>query len=296
MKRYLLIIFCSVWMLFTSCEKTIELDLEEVTASVVVDGYVETGLPPYVLLSRTSGYFDPVSSGQWVNDAITGAKVFVSDGLDTVQLIEVSVNGDLQEGIYFAVDSITLAYSMTGIPGRTYSLHIVIPDGSIVTSVAKLELPVALDSVWFRLAEDNDSLGLAYAHLTEPDTLDNCYRWFTKRIGKDDVFISPLGAVFDDRFINGQSFDLFYNRGAIYNSEAEDDNNEETGFFKIGDTIAVKFAAVDRGVFEFWRLAEQQLANSGSPFAVPSNITSNIQGGIGLFATYSPVYDTIIAR
>lgn len=296
MKNSGFLLLLSFLLIFSSCEKTIDLELEEVPPSVVVDGYVETGLPPYVLLSRTSGYFDPVSNVQWVNDAITGAQVYVSDGTDTVQLREITVNGDLQEGIYIALDTVSFAYLMTGMPGRTYFLKIITPDGKVLTSTAKLHQPVPLDSVWFRLTEGNDSLGLAYAHLDEPDTLSNCYRWFTKRIGKDDIFISPLGAVFDDRFINGQSFDLFYNRGAVYNSEAEDDNNEEAGLFKIGDTIAVKFTAVDRGVFEFWRLAEQQLSNNGSPFAVPSNITSNIQGGIGLFATYSPFYDTIIAR
>ncbi|MBK9319417.1 MAG: hypothetical protein IPM91_11735 [Bacteroidetes bacterium] len=38
------------------------------------------------------------------------------------------------------------------------------------------------------------------------------------------------------------------------------------------------------------------MANNGSPFAVPSNVKSNIIGGRGLFATYSVAYDTIIAR
>ena len=296
MNHFQILIFGIFFLLFSSCEKTIELDLEHVNPSVVVDGYVETGLPPYILLSRTSGYFDPVNPSQLIGDAISGALVHISDGSDTVQLVELSVNGILQKGLYVAIDTVLLTYLMTGTPGRTYTLNVLTPDGQVVTSTAKLQMPVPLDSVWFKLTEDSDSLGLAYGHLDEPDTMNNCYRWFTKRLGKDDTFISPLGAVFDDRFINGQSFDLFYNRGSVFNSDSEDDNNEEAGLFKTGDTIAVKFTTVDRGVFEFWRLAEQQLANNGSPFAVPSNITSNIQGGMGLFATYSPVYDTIIAR
>jgi hypothetical protein len=44
------------------------------------------------------------------------------------------------------------------------------------------------------------------------------------------------------------------------------------------------------------RDAETQISNNGSPFAVPSNIKTNINGGLGVFSTYSPAYDTIIAQ
>jgi hypothetical protein len=294
MRRFLYMMLL-MFSVITSCEQTIELDLPEAEPKIVVDAYIETGLPPYVLLSRTSGYFDPVSSTSIINDAISGAIVFVSDETDTVQLHELTINGVVQKGLYVALDTVTYAFMMTGIPGRTYQLFITTPDGKQVSSSAKLQQPVPLDSVWFQLVDGNDSLGLAYGRLNEPDTLGNCYRWLAKRIGKDDVFIAPLGAVFDDRFVNNLEFDLFYNRGSIQNSQAVDDNNEEAGLFKRGDTIVVKFAAIDRGVYEFWRDAEQQISNNGSPFAVPSNIKSNIIGGIGLFATYAPAYDTIIA-
>lgn len=291
MKLYLYISVIAV-LLFCSCEEVIDVQLDDVPDQVVVDGYVEAGLPPYIILSRTSGYFDPISSAILVNDAITGAQVYVSDGIDTVRLFEPGII----PGLYVAIDTTTLVNKMTGVPGRTYSLWITTPDGTQLSSEAKLEVAVQLDSVWFQLVEDNDSLGLAYGQLDEPDTLGNCYRWHTKRLGKDELYIAPLGAVFDDRFINAQNFELFYNRGSIQNSDAEDDNNEEAGLFKTGDTIVVKFSAVSKSVYEFWRIAEQQQANNGSPFAVPSNIPTNIKGGIGLFGTYSSVFDTIIAR
>jgi hypothetical protein len=39
---------------------------------------------------------------------------------------------------------------------------------------------------------------------------------------------------------------------------------------------------------------ENQVANQGSPFAVPSNIKTNINGGLGLWVGYAAVYDTIV--
>jgi hypothetical protein len=80
------------------------------------------------------------------------------------------------------------------------------------------------------------------------------------------------------------------------NSTAIDDNNVEAGFYKKGDTVIVKFCSVDHATFQFWREAENQLQGSGSPFSVPLNVTSNINGGLGLFASYSPVFDTIYAK
>lgn len=296
MKKLLFLI--AIAFVFTSCEKNITLDLPQGESKVVVDGYVETGLPPYIVLSRSSGYFDPINASTINNLPESGASIFISDGLITVAMkeIDTTINGTTIKGVYAPLDSATNFPLMFGTPGRTYSITITTKSGEVLTSSAKLQLPVALDSTWFQVQENKDSLGFAWAHLSDPDTLENCYRWFAKRITKDEQFIAPFGSAVEDKFINGQSFDFAYNRGKIQNSTADDDNNIEDGFFKKGDTIIVKFCAVDRGTFEFWRDAENQMANNGSPFAVPSNVKSNVKGGLGVFATYSPVYDTIYAK
>jgi hypothetical protein len=210
--------------------------------------------------------------------------------LDTV------INGTSIGGIYAALDPVSFFPIMIGTAGLTYTLDILTSDGKRVTSTTKLQAPVPLDSTWFEIQEGKDTLGFTWAFLSDPDTTDNCYRWFSKRINKDDQFFAPFGSAFEDKFINGQTFKFGFNRATIQNSTAADDNNEEAGFFKIGDTIVVKFCTIDKSTYEFWRDAETQLGNNGSPFAVPSNIKSNINGGIGLFASYSPSYDTIIAR
>jgi len=260
MKQFLYLIVIA--FVFASCEENISLDLPREDPRVVVDGYVETGLPPYVILSRSSLYFDPINPG----------------------------------ALNAALDSVTKLPTMFGEEGRTYQLTIITKDKQQLSSTAKLQPHIALDSTWFKVQENLDSLGLAWANLTDPDSIGNCYRWMAKRITKDDLFLAPLGSAFEDKFINGQSFVFNAFRGQIPNSTKPDDIKEEAGLFKKGDTIIVKFCAVDRGTFEFWRDAETQISNNGSPFAVPSNIKSNITGGLGVFATYSPAYDTIIAQ
>jgi len=294
--RNILLFF--ILVLSISCEKDITLDLPQGESKVVVDGYVENGLPPYIILSRSQGYFDPIGLNTINTLPVRGAVVTISDGRDTVTLTEIDtvINGISVGGFYIALEPVNGDTLMLGTPGRSYRLDVQTPQGEQVYAEATLHYPIPLDSVWFKVQGELDSLGWAWARLSDPDTLGNCYRWFARRLNKDNFFLPPFGSAFEDKFINGRSFDFATTRGSIFNSAAEEDINEESGFYKVGDTIIVKFCTIDAGTYAFWRDAENQLGSSGSPFAVPSNVKSNIVGGLGIFSTYSASYDTIIAR
>jgi hypothetical protein len=283
-KSHLYIIFLFAAILLSSCEKDITVDLPVAESKVVVDGYVQTGLPVYIVLSRSQPYFAPVNPST-LNVLERGATVKVSDGSVTVTLYEIS------EGIYIAIsNSDTL---MRGVDGNKYDLEITTSAGEFITASTRLPHAIPLDSVWFQVQESlpgNDSLGYVWATLNDPDTLNNCYRWMAMRVGKDSSFLAPLGSSFEDKFINSTTFNFAYPRGFLLNSSAEDDNNDEAGFFKKGDSVIVKWCAVDRPTFEFWRDAETQVSNNGSPFTTPAPVRSNINGGLGLFAAYAPSY------
>ncbi|MEO0404399.1 MAG: DUF4249 family protein, partial [Bacteroidota bacterium] len=197
--------------------------------------------------------------------------------------------------------------TMWGEFNTTYNLEVNF-EGETLTATTKINNAVTLDSLWFSIpnAQAGDSLGFAYAILNDPDTAGNAYRWWARRVNrypewseqagevKDPFFIAPLGSAYDDQFFNGLEFEFAYYRGAQLNSGKEDDLNEERGFFKIGDTIAVRGAQIDRGVFRFISAMEDQIGTAGSPFASPANLPSNVEGGLGMFAGYSTYYDTII--
>jgi hypothetical protein len=279
---------------FISCEKDITVDLPQPESKIVVDGYVETGKPVYIFLSRSQPFFAPVNPST-VNSGETGAVVTVNNGTETVTLneLQLPIGGVNIKGLYVALNLSTLDTLMKGESGKTYTLNITTDKGEHLSAVTRLHPSVPLDSVWFQVQTtipDNDSLGYIWATLKDPDTLNNCYRWLAMRVRKDSSFVAPLGSSFEDKFFNATRFNFAYNRGALLNSSAVDDNNEEAGFFKKGDSVIVKFCAVDRSTFEFWRDAETQVGNNGSPFSSPAPIRSNITGGLGLFASYSPYY------
>jgi hypothetical protein len=278
-----------IWLLvmsLASCEKDITLDLPAPPPKVVVEGYITPGLPAYVFVSRTAGVYDPLDTASLVNYSVINALVTISDGFITDTLVQVNP----------AFGYLYISPNMVGVVGRTYTLNISTQEGEVLSSVTHIDPPVALDSLWFQLVPDNDSLGFAWARITDPDTLGNRYRWFAKRLGKDNDFIAPIGSPTEDKFYNGLSFDFAYQRGEVPNSEAEDDENEEEGFFKTGDTIAVKFACITKESFDFWRAAETQSSNNGNPFGSIAPLVSNINGGLGIWEGYSFTLDTIIAQ
>ena len=85
-------------------------------------------------------------------------------------------------------------------------------------------------------------------------------------------------------------------RGSFDFSTKDDDQNDERFYFKRGDTILVKYCSIDKATFEFVRTEESQVQSNGNPFGSPAPITSNIHGGLGIWAGYAAVYDTIFAR
>lgn len=280
--------FAIAFVFLTSCEKEIDIELPDVESKIVVDGGIFVGQPAEVNLTWSAGYFDPIDSASLANYVIQNATVTVSDGTTT-------------DTLHLAIDfnrPIPLFWQGTNVlgqVGRTYLLT-VIADGKTVTSTTTIPVPVALDSVWFKPEIDGDSLGFAWAHLTDPVGTGNGYRWFTKRLNVDPVFLTPFGSTFDDNFIEGESFDFAYNRPIPKNSTAPDDNDNRRGYFVTGDTVVVQFCSIGVAEVDFFRTFEIEVSNNGNPFAAPGVIESNVEGGLGIFCGYSPTYDTIICQ
>ena len=308
------------------CEKEITVDLPSLPNQIVVEGSIEQGQPPIVLLTWSQGYFDPTDLSTLANLYVRGANVRIWNGVDTIPLVQICSDELTDEQLEQAAillgipaenlrDLSVCAYStlaMVGELNRTYTLLVDYEEHSL-RSTTKINQLVNLDSLWFRIVSEapNDSLGFIYGILTDPDTSGNAYRWFAQRINhypqwapdeelrgqqKDAGYIAPIGSVFDDSFFNGLSFEFAYYRGFSPNSTKFDDQNIEAGFFKTGDTVAIRGTVIDRGVYNFVRSLENQASNQGSPFALPANLQTNVSGGLGVWAGYGAVYDTVICR
>ena len=290
-----------------SCQKQIEFDLPEVEQTIVVEGKIESGEPPIVYLTNTQGYFDSLDINTLLDIFIKDAIVKVSDGINEVTLLHTFNIAQPEKLWHYTCDSA----SFHGVDGRNYLLTIEY-GGEIFTANTQIPYPVPLDSIWFEAQSGLDSLGFIWTKFTDPDTLGNCYRWFSQRINtylynypspydnikgqkKDTIMVAPFGSATDDKLFNGLAFEFAVARGEIGNFEGPDDEGPEEGMFKIGDTVAIKATSITYSTYLFVRSMEDQALSNGSPFASPGNLPNNIIGGaIGNWSGYGVYRDTVI--
>ncbi|MBL7985659.1 MAG: DUF4249 family protein, partial [Flavobacteriales bacterium] len=89
---------------FISCEKEVDVDLPETDPKLVVEGVIENGLPPIVILTRTQSYFAPTSLSSIAGIFVKDAVITVSDGSNTVTLQELGSEGLTEEQVAQAAE------------------------------------------------------------------------------------------------------------------------------------------------------------------------------------------------
>lgn len=270
---------------FSGCTEDINLSVIGGEKKIVIEGNIENGHPAKVIVTRSS----PVSQSIDVNSIlVTDAVVYVSDGI-------------LTDTLTLGIDSFAsfpLLYNGSTVIGeanKTYTLT-VIADGKTYTATTTVPQPVALDSVWWKAQPPSDTLGFAWAHFTEPAGFGNAYKWYAKRATKDRRYIAPYGSTFDDKFIDGKSFEFAYNRGSDPNDPTANEPDDITrGYYKYSDTVYIKFCTLDSKTAKFYTTYEAAMQTNGNPFASPVSIISNINGGaLGVWAGLGVAYDTIM--
>jgi hypothetical protein len=315
MKKLILLIIAGIAL--AGCTKEVRIDIPGYKEELVVDGRIETGQPPLVILSRTKNIYAPTDLDAFLSGFISGATVTVSDGTTTVVLDEVC-SDDLPPGTEeqaaelfgIPVDQLDdyhlCAYTsfnpaIWGQVGKTYSLKVEY-DGKTYTSSTQILQPTPLDSVyWKQDPEAPEGFGLSWARLTDPVYQADAYFWEVKRLNHgtdgeplDNSFLPTYAPVFDDQFINGKTFDFGY-ENPMTNEPNVNVPPDEQGYYAIGDTVVIKFSKVDLSAYEFLEKKYVQLQTSGNPFASPTSIPSNISGGaLGVWVGYSPHFDTLI--
>lgn len=306
-----------IGILLTGCTKEVRIDIPGYKEELVIDGRIETGQPPIVILSKTKDIYAPTDLDAFLNGFVSGATVTVSDGTMTVQLDEIC-SDDLPPGTeeqaaelfgipvdqlddYHICAYTTFNPAIWGQVGKTYDLTVEY-EGKTYTSTTQILQPTALDSVFWRQEPDApDGFGYSWATLTDPVYQFDAYMWKVKRLNHgidgqpiDNGFTATYAPVFDDQFINGKTFDFAYENPMSNDPEANVAPDEQ-GYYAIGDTVVIKFSKVDATVYEFLEKKYVQLQTSGNPFASPTSIPTNISGGaLGVWAGYSPHFDTLI--
>ena len=320
MKKYIYIIS----LLLISCQEEITLDLPKADEKLVIEGSIENGFPPYIIITKNGGYFDPIDSetfnNLFVND-IEYVEIWYNDNdgvkLDSVILEQITYIDSLPP-IYTDIDYLKEHLENEAPPsaydfsksGRTYYLEIKWND-QIITSSTTIPEVTPLDCLWVEKSENNkeeyeyDIRGL----YSDPADQDNYIIVKSKRIQhfeyKDSLKCLaaniPDGSlkIIDagsDILINGQSFETYFPRPkdkgfptGNYNAYHTEVCDEDTLEFE-EDIVMIKYCQIDEPSLKFWRGLVRQVGNNGNPFAEPLNLVSNINNGLGVFTGYGSSY------
>jgi len=306
----------SIISLLFSCTKEVEIEIPGYKEQLVIDGSIETGQPPIVLLTKSSDVYSPTDLSTFFNSFVSGAQISVSNGTTTFDLIEICSDNIppgsealVSELLGVSIDDLANFHicgytsfdpSIFGEIGKTYTLSVIF-EGQTYTAETKIEQPNPLTNVFWKPDGDLTTHGFSWATLADPPNQFDAYKWEVKRINldidgnpMDANFDEPFGPVFDDEFFDGMTFDFFYDNPFGYEDGILDDY---AGLYELGDTIVIKFSKIDENVYEFLEKKYIQLSTAGNPFATPTNIPNNISGdALGIWAGYSPTFDTLICQ
>lgn len=247
-------------VLFSSCQKVIDVDTKDTGAKYVVEAVV-TDKPgeSKVLLSLTKN----VSESNTF-PGIGGAVVTITDGAGSSTVFTETTPGNYE------------AQAFTGVQGKTYSLQVQV-NGETFTAGSIMPQKITLDSISISdellFGESRKLVNLSYQ---DPAGKGQCYRYVQYINGKKS---KPI-------FVNNDDYsDGKYVETKLWYLVDDDENEDEE--IKSGDTIMLDMLCIEPAVYKYWYSVNQS-ATGNSQSASPANPVTNIRGGaLGYFSAHT---------
>lgn len=260
MKNIFLIILSL--FLITSCEKEIDLNLEDQSGKIVIEGNVTDQAGPYYVKITKSVAF--TEANQY--PAIENAQVVLSDNSGQTETLQYIGNGTYRTSAF------------AGQAGKTYTLKIQ-ADGKEYISTSTMPEAVSFDG----LEQDSFTVGgeKSYTLLpifTDPQPLGNRYLFKYSVNSNPKIYFTE----FSDNVNNG----MLNQRPLLL----PNDNGDQPNDVKVvpGDTIHVEMQCIDQKVYTFYS-ALLQLSGGGPGGGItPANPPGNISNGaLGYFSAHT---------
>src|SRR4051812_32070446 len=117
--KYLCFLFLLICI--AGCEKTIDLKPKDQSPLLVVDGSIERGEAPVVVLSRSVNYFSHISADVLAASVVSDAAVTLSDGTTTIPLKRYEQQFGSYSFYYYTTDTANPSAGIVGEEGKTYT-------------------------------------------------------------------------------------------------------------------------------------------------------------------------------
>ncbi|MBF9140164.1 DUF4249 domain-containing protein [Hymenobacter properus] len=262
-------------------QNDINVPLPAYSAELVVECYLEPGKVPSLAVSTTVPYLSSVLPQIPTDVTVT---LTMPDGTAVPLPFQPNYQAliDTVSGVKF--HSHIGRTPLVARPGDVFKIDVVDTKGRHVTGTTTMLAPIPIDSVNYKFNDKTGSERKAYflTNFRDPISLDDCYRLQLHKgnPAKGALLKSPeVDMSVEDRLLNGQQFVL----GTSYR-------------FNAGDTVTATLYHIDRSFYRFRQSTRDARNANGNPFAQPSAIYSNVQGGVGIFAVLSSTTATKVVR
>ena len=264
-----------------SLQNDIDVPLPSYSAELVVECYLEPGKAPSLTVTTSVPYLDPnvpqIPSDVTVTLTMPNGTAVPLKFDPNYQVLRDTLSGE-KFHTHIARDPLVAR------PGDTFGLEVRDTKGRRATSTPTMLAPIPIDSVEYKFNDKTGADRKAYflTSFRDPATPNDCYRL---QLHKGDparkaLLLEPeVDNSFEDRLLNGQAFTV----GTSYRFDA-------------GDTITSTLYHTDAAFYRFRESVRDARGANGNPFAQPSAIYGNVQGGIGIFSVLSRTRMTKVVR
>ncbi len=262
-KRTLAAAFVALFLV--SCENDVELN--DFYPEIVVEGVIENGENPVVLLSQLLPINMNIDSAKVINTVIRWAKVSVSDGEEEEILVGMRNPNNLLQYEYRALH-------LRGEVGKTYTLSVEY-SGRTLTAVTTIPSPPELKNIEIRPSGLSDTLFSVHALINKPENDEEFYFFRVRKDSIGTVFLPCFLSALDSKYLPEQAIE-------VYNSLQID--KDFSMYFHTQNSYKLRFCRINKSEYIFWKEYFNQILGTTNPiYPVSSSLSSNIQGGLGIW-------------
>jgi hypothetical protein len=253
-------------LVYSGCQKVVNVDLNNATPRIVIEGLISDRRGPYsVTITKSGSYFN-----QPVLPYVSDAEVTITD------------NTGLSDTLKETAPGIYLTSRTKGIPGRTYTLK-VFSENIEYQGTSTMLNHVDIDSLSVVRSEfqridfgGNNQNRIPYEiHCFFQDPPQkNFYRI---KVFKNDSINTQNYRLYDDQYTNGEETELRVSRA------------------EAGNTYRIELQSIDQPTFGYYRTLADLIFSNPLFGSTPANPNTNLSNGsLGYFGTAAISSKTIV--
>jgi hypothetical protein len=254
--KYGYIIAAIIVLAAASCQKVIDLKLNNAPAQLVIEANItDQEGPQYVTITKSVPF---TATNNF--PTVSGAAVTISD--DAGNRFKFN---EIHPGLY------VLYPFQGGVYGRTYTINVKVGDTTYTAQSTMPTTAIQLDSITDKInAFGKNDLRTMTVNYQDPAAMANQYLFV--------LFINSaqVGTIFtnDDSFTNGR-----YVKEDLFQTDID---------VHVGDTASINMECIDKNIYQYWYTLSQQQANGPGGGVTPSNPPSNFNNGaLGYFSAHT---------